>query len=214
VAVIGLGSGDTAWAAGARAETERVVVFELSSVQKPLLERAALLPGVPALKRFVSDPRVQVITADGRNALAHGGRLFDVIEADALRPGSAFAGNLYSREFFELTASRLKPGGIVCQWSPTPRTYATFRSVFPHVIEVAHRGILLGSNEPLRFDPHAWTHRLRSEHVQRYLGPEVALLLERTLATVRPGMANFEIGDLRLNEDLYPLDEFRVPLPF
>ena len=63
------------------------------------------------------DPRVQIAIEDGRNALSQTDERFDIIEADALRPTSAFAGNLYSTEFFGLVADRLRPGGVVRIWS-------------------------------------------------------------------------------------------------
>ena len=34
-------------------------------------------------------------------------------------PDSAGSGNLYSVEFFELCARRLKPGGVLCSQKPT-----------------------------------------------------------------------------------------------
>ena len=45
-------------------------------------------------------------------------------------------------EFFDLCARRLKPGGVVCTWAPTPRIAATFARVFPEAVDVG--GILVG----------------------------------------------------------------------
>ena len=42
-------------------------------------------------------------------------------------------------EFFAAASRRLKPGGVMCTWAPTPRVAATFRAVFPHVLEAAER---------------------------------------------------------------------------
>ena len=41
-------------------------------------------------------PRIEHVTGDGRTYLMRSGRQFDIIEADALRPTSAFSGNVYS----------------------------------------------------------------------------------------------------------------------
>ncbi len=120
VALIGLGSGDTAWAAGCRQETERLTVFEISSPQPRILGRLARLTPLPDLDRLLADPRLQIVVADGRHALSSEATRYDVIEVDALRPQSAGSGNLYSVEFFEACAARLAPGGLVCTWSPTP----------------------------------------------------------------------------------------------
>ena len=61
---------------------------------------------------------------------------YDVIEVDALRPYHASSGNLYSLEFFERSARKLKPGGIMCSWGPTPRAQATFVQAFPYVLDI------------------------------------------------------------------------------
>ena len=78
--------------------------------------------------------------------------LYDVIEADALWPEAAMSGNLFSVEFFERCSRRLKPGGLMCSWTPTPRIRRTFRQCFPYVLAVEGGGISLGSNEPLALD--------------------------------------------------------------
>ena len=46
---------------------------------------------------------------------------YDIIEADALRPTSAFAGNLYSVEYFALLRDHLEPGGYAVTWAATER---------------------------------------------------------------------------------------------
>ena len=60
-----------------------------------------------------------------------------------------------------MAASRLEPGGILCQWfhlygmseDSTRSLLATFKSVFPHALAFKDRDlILLGSHEPIRFD--------------------------------------------------------------
>ena len=66
----------------------------------------------PGLNRLLTDGRIRISFGDGRAFLMRSAARFDVIEADALRPASAFAGNLYSVEYFELVRSRLRPGGL------------------------------------------------------------------------------------------------------
>lgn len=83
--------------------------------------------------------RVRTVANDGRNYLLLSRKQFDVITVDPAPPiWSAGTVNLYSREFFELTKSRLTPGGVVCLWFPegteveVKSLLATFVSVFPH----------------------------------------------------------------------------------
>jgi predicted membrane-bound spermidine synthase len=210
VAIIGLGSGDTAWAAASRPETERLLVYELLAPEKRLLDELAAAHAIPNLRSFLSDPRLQIVTADGRNALARSERRFDIIEADAQRPTTAYAGNLYSVEFFRLCASRLKPDGIMTQWAPTPRIHRTFRDVFPHVIGFPD-GIIVGSNAPLAVDPDAWVARLRVPAVQAYLGPAIVEQVASTLSRHHPGRS-LDLSWLAPNEDLFPRDEFLTPI--
>jgi hypothetical protein len=211
IAVIGLGSGDTAWSAGCRSETERIRVFEIAGPQLPLLRSLAAREDPPFLRALLADPRIELRVADGRSALAHGDDFYDLIEADAVRPHSAISGNLYSLEFFTRTADRLRPGGVMCTWAPTPRIRATFRAAFPFVLAFAGGEILVGSRQPLALDVDAWVDRLGAESVQRYLGPEIAREVQRQL---RAGhvLGGAAASPRDLNRDLFPRDEFVVPV--
>jgi spermidine synthase len=211
VAVIGLGSGDTAWAAGCRREeTQRVRVYEICSPQLGLLSALAATPEPPPkLGRFLRDPRLEVRIADGRHALSVSDESYDLIEMDPLPPSSPYSGNLYSLEFFALCARRLKPGGVLCTWGPTARVRRTFLRAMPHVLELADGSILLGSNRPLALDLAAWEERVRSDAVRSYLGDDRAREVRSILQTARPAEA---VGmDEDVNRDLVPRDEFNRP---
>src|SRR6185295_10094239 len=141
VAIIGLGSGDTAWASGCRPETRHMTVFEISGGQPGLLAAFVARTQYAPMRSLLSDPRLRIVVDDGRRALQSSDARYDVIEADALWPMVAYAGNLYSEEFFTMCASRLKPGGLLCTWAPTPRVYSTFVTVMPYVIGIGDRQI-------------------------------------------------------------------------
>jgi hypothetical protein len=209
-AVIGLGSGDTAWAAGCRRDaTRQVTVFEICAPQLFLLQELAARPEPPAkLPRFLADPRLRVEVADGRNALARGASSFDVIEMDALFPTSPYSGNLYSVEFYELCARRLRPGGLMCTWAPTGRVRASFARAFPHVLEFGDGVVLVGSRQRIPLDLPAWRDRLRSASVRAYLGDGRAEEVLALLRTARPRVPSAEAS---INHDLFPRDEFNVP---
>ncbi len=212
VAIIGLGSGDTAWAAACRTETRSVTVFELAAGQPTLLAGAAEGGAFAPLGAFLSDPRLRVVVADGRKAIQDAPPAsLDLIEADALWPQVAHSGYLYSVEFFALCRSRLKPGGVVCTWSPTDRVYKTFTTVFPHVIGLGDHSILIGSSDPLPLDQASWLARLEEPGVSAYLGAraeDARWLLERLKALHRGGRQHRED---ELNRDLFPRDEFSTP---
>lgn len=205
VLIIGLGSGDTAWAAGCRAETESVSVAELSSPQPRILRRLLPLGSFPALLHFLGDPRVGIRIADGRQVLQSEPDTYDLVEADAIWPQAAYSGNLYSLEFFELVARRLRPGGIACTWAPTERVRTTFLRVFPHAVEVKDGGVLLGSLTPLQVERDAWEQRLRA--AEAYLGRARTELVRQRVGKVVPAGAS---ADVEPNRDLFPRDEFAV----
>lgn len=212
VAIVGLGSGNTAWASGCRPETRSVSVFEILGPQPRLLRQLAQREELPTLRRFLSDPRIQVSVADGRNALDQGERLYDLIEADALWPDVAYAGNLYSKEFFALCARKLKPGGLVCTWAPTARIVTSFSAALPYVLGSPERDVLIGSMEPIALDPSLWKSRLYSPSVAAYLGQEsVERVLRRLMRFEVLSRRFLRPGHNETNQDLFPRDEFLTP---
>jgi spermidine synthase len=212
VAVIGLGSGDTAWAAGCRGqETVRVTVFEICAPERRLLTRlAATAAPPPRLREFLADPRVVHRLADGRNALHRGSERYDVIEMDALHPSSPYSGNLYSEEFLRICASRLNPNGLLCTWAPTSRVFATVQKVFPYVLNLGEGLVLLGSLQPIEMQPEVWRARLARPDVLSYLGARQARTLGEALTEGRLARARrWRKSDY--NYDLFPRDEFNSP---
>ena len=212
VAIIGLGSGDTAWASASRPETRSLTVFEISGPQPKLLRQLAAQQPFPELRHLLDDPRLRIRLADGRNALEQEGILYDVIEADALWPIAPYSGNLYSVEFFRQCMRRLKPGGILCTWAPTTRVYSSFTQAAPHIVGLGDRSVLFGSNEPIEIDIDAWRARALSPEVVRYLGEESAQGTAWLLERVQP-LHRFKRRQLdrHMNWDLFPRDEFHSP---
>lgn len=212
LAIVGLGSGDTAWAAACRPETRTATVFEISRPQPWLLGLFQERHRQRELGSLLRDPRLAIRIADGRNALERGTPRYDLIEADPLPPGGAGSGNLYSLEFFEGCARRLRPAGLMCTWSPTPRVYATFCRVFPHVLEFTHGSFqyLLGSHDPLPIRIEDWLGRLDSPGVRSYLGAVIGAEVAASLRTARPARPPEDV-ELEPNRDLFPRDELRVP---
>jgi predicted membrane-bound spermidine synthase len=209
VAIIGLGSGNTAWAAACRPETRALTVFEISGPQPRLLRRVAAQADLPQLGALLADPRLRLVEADGRAALTHDATRYDLIEADALWPEAAYSGHLYSVEFFRRCAERLKPGGVLCTWAPTPRIYASLSRVFPHVVGTPSRDILIGSLDPIAGGPAEWEARLRTPAVSAYLGPQATDEVGRLLAKMVPlNRRGWRFPGIEVNEDLYPRDEF------
>lgn len=209
VAVIGLGSGDTVFAIGARPETTSIQCIEIMGMQIETLRTLHARAPYGGLQSLLTDPRVTQVTGDGRRFVMQGGRKYDIIEADALRPNGACSGSLFSREYFQLLSRHLAPGGFAVTWAPTPRTHHTFHSVFPHVVEVPP--MLIGSNEPITVDLQAVRARADSEPVRSYFaraGVDITPMVEVMFATLKPvPRPAAPAPAAMINTDLFPRDE-------
>ncbi len=216
IAVIGLGSGDTVYAAAGRPGTRQVTCIEIIRPQLVTLQELARRDAYAGLRALLADPRVEHLVGDGRAYLMRTTRRFDLIEADALRPTSAYSGNLYSDAYFTLVKSRLKPHGLAATWAPTQRVHNTFVRVFPYVVSVP--GILLGSSQPFEVDRTAVAARAADPRVREYYrraGVDVEALVRQYLdgesARFGPDFDRATLVDL--NTDLFPKDEYDLSPP-
>ena len=114
---IGLGTGISAGAALDKdfPKVRRVVSCELI----PEVVEASRKWIPPAMTGgLFDDPRSTVRIEDGRHLLLASDERFDMINSDLFLPYRRGAGSLYSREHFELAASRLSDDGVFVQWLP------------------------------------------------------------------------------------------------
>ncbi len=100
-----------------------------------------LAPYFQRINRNVNqDPRVRLITADGRQFLSRRGPNYDVIVGDLYLPLSPGVGALYSVQHFSAVRSRLNASGVFVAWLPLWQLGSnelasiakTFVSVFPN----------------------------------------------------------------------------------
>jgi predicted membrane-bound spermidine synthase len=212
VVIIGLGSGDTVYGAAGRPEIERITCVEIIRSQLDTLRALSALHPYGGLLGLLSDSRVEHIAGDGRIYLMHSPPQFDIIEADALRPSSAYSGNLYSDAYFRLVRDRLRPKGLAATWSPTARVHNGFLRVFPYVVSVP--GILLGSNDPIEIDRAVIATRLADPRVRDHYGRanvNVDQLVAQYLAEPAIYGPDFDRGSLDdFNTDLFPKDEYEL----
>jgi spermidine synthase len=133
--VLCFGTGQTAHAVRQEGP-ERLDVVELN----PAVLRMA--PHFRSNGGVLDDARVRTIVMDGRAWLRRNPERYDVVTLEPMPPHFAGTNALYSREFYEIVASRLAPGGIVAQWVPfhlLPPFHAasiarTFQAVFPDAL--------------------------------------------------------------------------------
>jgi spermidine synthase/MFS family permease len=214
IAIIGLGSGDTSFSAGGRRETRVIDSIEIVAAELDTLQALSENSGYRALRMLLHDARVNHVFTDGRAYLRRTDRRYDIIEADALRPHSAYSGNLYSVEYFQLLIDRLKPGGFAVSWVPTDRVLETMILVFPHVRVFS--GIAIGSGTPILPDRFIVQQRVQDPFTHDYYAAAgvnidhlVASYFDGESSTYGPDFVRSTLTDV--NHDLFPKDEFAIP---
>jgi predicted membrane-bound spermidine synthase len=221
VFVLGFGSGVTAGALLSY-PVNHIVVAENCA---PVIRAAKFFE--PWNHQVLHDPRTHLWQEDARTVLKLSPQLYDVIITEPSNPWTVGVGSVFSREYYELAASRLKPGGIVSQWFHTYEMSApilglvlrTFNSVFPNM-EVWDTGsgdiVLLGSLQPWPSGPDVFQQGFALDGVRSDLSlvgihsPEA--LLARQLASQRTSFAIADNGPLQ--SDLFPILEYEAPRAF
>lgn len=110
----------------------------------------------------LSRPDAEIVVADGRHYLLAREGAFDVITLEPPPPHDTGAVNLYTREFYRLCKSRLRPHGVMAQWLPLMTRQPDLKMVvrafveeFPHAslwTTERQETLLIGSSDPLRID--------------------------------------------------------------
>jgi len=215
ILIVGVGSGGTPYFAGLVPGAERVRAVEIVGSALAVLRAHTETTGGDGLGALFRDPRYRLVVDDARRDLAVGGRLFDVIEADAVPPWSSRSGMLYSQEFFRQVLAHLHPGGLMVQWRATARVEATFRSVFPHGVRAGP--ILIGSDRPVPFAPERTLERLGDPALVDALA-RTRVSRDVVAATLAPpAWSRWDRATLpdpaELNTDLFPRDEYYLNQP-
>ena len=114
VLAIGLGGAFTLRAVVHHPEPERITVAEID----PLVVDAARLRFAPYNESALEDPRVRVVTNDGRNYIDGTSEKFDVITSEPPNIWVAGVSGLFTQEFYRSAAAHLTDNGVLCQWVP------------------------------------------------------------------------------------------------
>ncbi|HEY3054166.1 MAG TPA: fused MFS/spermidine synthase [Thermoanaerobaculia bacterium] len=167
--VIGLGTGSTAGWLGAIPSIERVDVIELEpSVLRVARDNAAVNHDV------LHNRKVHIRMADAREILLTTKERYDIIFSEPSNPYRAGIASLYTREYYEAAAARLKPHGMFLQWvqaydvdTTTIRTiYATIRAIFPYIDTWRTTEadlVLVATREPVDYDVDLFRRRLAQD---------------------------------------------------
>jgi predicted membrane-bound spermidine synthase len=207
--VIGFGTGITAGALTRYPGLEHRVVAELL----PSVVKAA--PLFKGNFNAAADPGVDVRLQDGRQELLRNPQRYDLITLEPPPPSAAGVVNLYSRDFYQLAASRLEKQGLVAQWLPLPTQniddsrslVRSFLDVFPYATlwtSEFHEMLLVGSMEPIELDAAKISQRFQQDTVRSTLqdvGIGSAPALLSTWVTDRAGLERFAADAQPVTDD-------------
>lgn len=221
---IGLGGGATLRAIIHHPEPREIVLVEID----PMVVAMARKHLAALNEHALDDPRVRVVTNDGRNFLdgvdGVPGR-FDVIVSEPPNLWVSGASGLFTQEFYRAAANRLTAGGILCQWLPRYemkrndfRTMIhTIHTVFPTVAfwGVGKDVIVLASPQSLEYDQARVVAKLVNPDLARdfkaigFSGSGVLQLINSSAA--QPDQVDaFLAGVDSLNLDDRPILEFNT----
>lgn len=221
VFILGLGSGIT----GGAILGHPIEHLTISENCEPVIRAAKYFE--PWNRGVLTNGLTKIWTEDARTVLKLSPNKYDLIITQPSNPWMAGVGSVFSREYYELGASRLKEGGIMAQWFHVYDMHdgivnlvlRTFGSVFPHM-EIWDSGsgdlILLGSLKPWSSDPSVY-RRLFERQLPRkdfelvgIKSPEA--LWARQLASQRTAFAIADHGPIQ--SDLFPILEYEAPRAF
>lgn len=213
--VIGLGSGVTAGAV-ASWPYERVIAAEI----EPMVARGARFFERENLGAL-DDPRVTLRIDDARRILDRSPGGFRLITSEPSNLWMSGVSLLFTREFFELAASKLDDDGVFCQWihlyqvgDDDVRTlFASMGRSFPHMLVFVDETDLLivASKSPLELDPRAWRARIAANRTAGSMlagaGIETAGDIAAGIVADERAVRGFASG-ARLHTDDRPILEF------
>ena len=112
----------------------------------------------------LTNSRARIYHEDARTVLKLSPQQYDVIISEPSNPWMVGVASVFTREFYQMAASRLKPGGIMAQWFHNYEmddrnvnvVLRTFGSVFPNmeIWDVDFGDIvILGSERPWESNP-------------------------------------------------------------
>jgi len=221
VFVFGLGSGISVGALRAY-PIERIVIAENC---EPVIRASQFFTNWN--HNIVSDPRVHLWREDARTVLKLNPERYDVIVAEPSNPWTVGVGSVFSKEFYQIAANHLKPGGVMAQWFHVYEMHdgivslvlRTFCSEFPFVeIWDSNSGdiIMLGSFQPWQTGPQFFKQAFAMQGVREDMAaigihsPEA--LLARQLASQQTAFAVAGKGPIQ--SDYFPVLEYAAPRAF
>jgi spermidine synthase len=143
--MIGLGTGAWAKLLAASPEVEKITIVEINDACIELIGK------IPEVKSILHNPKIDIVIDDGRRWLnANPNKKFDYFCLNSTIHSINFAGNLLSKNFYNLLKKHMTPQSIVLI-NPTrgAHTYKTFADSFKYIFIVPEiYGVIIGSQKP------------------------------------------------------------------
>ena len=173
---------------------------------------------------LTDDKRTHIFHEDARTVLALSPQKYDVIISEPSNPWMVGIGSVFSRQFYQIAASRLKPGGVMSQWLFTYEmndqllelVIRTFHSVFPAMeIWDVNEGdiVLLGSDRPWKSNLAVFQHPFELAGPRQELAAigltSPSAIYARQFASQRTAFAM--PGPGRIQTDNRPILEYEAP---
>lgn len=219
--VLGFGSGITAGALLGH-PVEQITIAENC---QPVLDASYLFEKWN--RGVLTNSRTRLFKDDARAVLKLNPDKYDIIISEPSNPWVAGIGSVFSKEFYELAASRLTEGGIMAQWfhqyemsdNIVLMVLRTFGTVFPHVeLWDSQAGdiVLLGSMKPWESSPAQYQKVYdrpgpRGDLSDVGMASAVSVWM-RQIASQKTGFAI--PGDGPVQTDEFPLLEYHAPRAF
>lgn len=222
VFLLGMGSGITASAVLAH-PIDKLVLAENC---KPVIEAANFFAEYN--RGVLTNARMQMCYEDARTVLKLSPQRYDVIIAEPSNPWTVGVGSVFSKEFYEMCAGKLKEGGIMTQWFHVYEMHdgivglvlRTFGTVFPYFeIWDCNNGdiVMLGALQPWDSTPDAYAKGMdgRAEvlaDLKRVGINSPGALFARQLASQKTAFAI--AGEGPIQQDWMPVLEYQAPKAF
>ena len=184
VLLVGWGSGVSA----ASAMAFPIRSLEVVELEKRVIDASRHFQGVTKFDfpyrffPYVKKEGLKIVLNDARNYLSHGLKKYDIIISEPSNPWITGVSNLFTVDHFITAKKNLKRGGIFSQWvqlyemSPGSicSIFKSFAYSFPYTaVFGADPGstdtLMLGSNEPIKFDLKVASALLENEKVKEVL---------------------------------------------
>lgn len=215
ILVVGMGGGATAGAAS---------VMPGSITQVVELSPSVVAAGAwfkTANHSVLDNPQVKFRIDDGRNFLLTTNKKFDVITADLILPHLAGAGNLYSKDYFELARRSLTPNGVMVQWIAADTEYQykmmlrTFAATFPYVTLWVNHQLAVGSNQPLELREEDFDRKVLSPQTRGAFTSKGITDFKTLLSVYSAGTKEVRdyVGDGPILTDDLPIIEYFLSMP-